>query len=39
MVSTASVDQIYVEKLLPSEPAQNAPPIVFFHGGGISGAT
>jgi hypothetical protein len=33
-----SYDQVYVEKLTPLEGATQPFPLVFFHGGGISGA-
>ncbi|KAJ4253927.1 hypothetical protein NW762_010325 [Fusarium torreyae] len=36
---TITVDQLYVEKLTPSRSWNQRHPLVFFHGGGISGST
>ncbi|CZR46712.1 uncharacterized protein FPRO_12162 [Fusarium proliferatum ET1] len=36
---TINVDQIYVEKLTPSKQWTQKHPLVFFHGGGLSGST
>ncbi|KAM0231969.1 hypothetical protein ACHAP5_010902 [Fusarium lateritium] len=36
---TITVDQIYVEKLTPTTRSLQQNPLVFFHGGGLSGST
>ncbi|KAG5810176.1 hypothetical protein H9Q74_005362 [Fusarium xylarioides] len=36
---TITVDQIYVEKLMPTTQWTQKHPLVFFHGGGLSGST
>ncbi|KAF5722876.1 fusarubin cluster-esterase [Fusarium mundagurra] len=36
---TITVDQIYVEKLTPTRQWTQKHPLVFFHGGGLSGST
>lgn len=38
-LGNVTVDQVYVEKLSPVVGARQPHPLVFFHGGGTSGAT